>query len=102
MAGEKTGEEITRKRVLGPSRLTLHLLVIIAVMAFIGGVVFAPMGTGIKRAPQSAAMQTCHTLGLALFQFANDHDNRLPEGKSSTEIFQQLIDGKYVSDPRIF
>ena len=37
-----------------------------------------------------------------MFSYANDHDGQYPEGKSSTEVFQQLLDEKYVSDPAIF
>jgi len=39
-------------------------------------------------------------LGIALFSFANDNNGHYPDGKSSTEVFQQLLDGGYVTDPR--
>jgi len=48
------------------------------------------------------AVQQCRTIAIALFQYAGDHDNNYPEGKSSTEVFQKLLDGKYVTDPEIF
>jgi hypothetical protein len=54
------------------------------------------------KARESAAMQTSRTIALAMFQYANDHDGKYPTGSSSTEVFQQLIDGKYVTDPEIF
>ncbi len=47
-------------------------------------------------------MQICHTLALALFCYANDYGGKYPDGKSSTEVFQKLVDGKYISDPAIF
>lgn len=53
-------------------------------------------------ARMSAALQTCHNIGLCLSQYAQDHNGHYPEGKSSTEVFQQLIDEKYVTDPSIF
>jgi len=37
-----------------------------------------------------------------MFQYANDNDGNYPDGKSSTEVFQKLIDGGYVSDPAFF
>ena len=37
-----------------------------------------------------------------MFQYANDHNQNYPDGKSSTEVFQKLIDGGYISDPAIF
>jgi hypothetical protein len=34
--------------------------------------------------------------------YAADHGGAYPEGGSSTEIFQKLLDGHYVSDPQTF
>jgi hypothetical protein len=47
------------------------------------------------------AMQTTRTLALAMFQFANDNNGAYPDGASSTEVFQKLIDGNYLPDPSI-
>jgi hypothetical protein len=47
-------------------------------------------------------MQTSRAIALALFQCANDNDGQYPDGSSSTEVFQKLIDGNYISDPAIF
>jgi hypothetical protein len=47
-------------------------------------------------------MRQCRTIALAMFQYANDHDGKYPDGNSSTEVFQKLIDGNYVSDPTLF
>jgi hypothetical protein len=41
-------------------------------------------------------------IGLAMFSYANDHDQKYPTGRSSTEVFQRLIDGGYINDPSIF
>lgn len=38
----------------------------------------------------------------ALNHYAKDHGGRYPEGQSSTEVFQQLLDGAYLDDPGIF
>jgi hypothetical protein len=51
--------------------------------------------------PTWPEMQTTRTLVLAMFQYANDN-NAYPDGKSSTEVFQKLLDGNYISDPAIF
>lgn len=37
-----------------------------------------------------------------MFQYANDHDGKYPDGNSSTEIFQKLIADGYISDLDIF
>ena len=36
-----------------------------------------------------------------MFAYANDNDGNYPDGKSSTEVFQKLLDGQYCSDPNI-
>jgi hypothetical protein len=41
-------------------------------------------------------------IGIALEQYAQDHDGKYPAGKSSTEIFQQLIDQQYTDDGSAF
>jgi type II secretory pathway pseudopilin PulG len=56
----------------------------------------------IQQAIQRALMQQTHAIGLALFSYATDNNGAYPTGKSSTEVFQKLIDGGYVSDPSIF
>jgi len=43
-----------------------------------------------------------HVLGLAMYSYATDHNGAYPVGNSSTEVFQQLLDGGYVDDPVAF
>lgn len=38
---------------------------------------------------------------MAFYSYAEDHDGNYPTGKSSTEVFQKLVDGDYISDPSI-
>jgi len=47
-------------------------------------------------------MQQAHAIGLCLSAYAQDHNGHYPEGKTSTEVFQKLLDGNYVTDPKIF
>ena len=42
-----------------------------------------------------------HAIGLALYSYANDNDLQYPDGSSSTEAFQKLLDGGYITDPNI-
>jgi hypothetical protein len=77
-------------------------LLITLLIVFLCGVALGPMPGGIKKDVSNAAMQTAHALGLAMFSYANDHDGQYPNGKSSTEVFQKLIDGQYVNDSSIF
>ncbi len=55
----------------------------------------------VHRTVETASMQTCRMIALALFQYANDNGT-YPDGTSSTAVFQKLLDGNYVSDPAIF
>jgi hypothetical protein len=66
------------------------------------GIAIGPITSGIKMAKENAAVQKARVIGLAMFSYANDHDGNYPDGKTSTEVFQKLLDGKYVTDPTIF
>lgn len=65
------------------------------------GSTLVPVPGDLRKAQDYAAMQTCRTIALAESQYANDHGT-YPAGQSSTEVFQRLVDGNYVSDPAIF
>ena len=60
------------------------------------------MGDALGEARESGSLQEAHAIGLAMYSYANDHDGNYPTGKSSTEVFQQLLDQGYVTDPAIF
>jgi hypothetical protein len=49
-----------------------------------------------------ASVQTSHSIYLAMFQYSVDNNGDFPDGKSSTEIFQKLMDGGYITDPKTF
>jgi hypothetical protein len=57
---------------------------------------------GVREAMENTGVQQAHAIGVALYMYARDHDGKSPEGKSSTEVFQKLIDGGYVTDSSIF
>jgi hypothetical protein len=84
------------------------------------GIALGPVMNGIKKAKQNMALQESHAIGLAMFAYANDHNGHYPDAgeapassvvtignaspgaTTSTEVFQKLIDEKYVTDPAIF
>jgi len=72
------------------------------VLALLAGVALGPIGPGNQRVPEGAAMQQSRSIGLLLFYYANDNNGRYPDGNSSTEIFQKLLDEKYASDSTVF
>jgi hypothetical protein len=74
-------------------------VVIFIALIFLSGLALGPKSH--KGPTQSRAVSTSHALALAMFEYANDHDNHYPDGKSSTEVFQKLMDGGYISDPEM-
>jgi hypothetical protein len=66
------------------------------------GIALGPINAGIKLATQNVAMQRARQIELCMFSYATDHNGAYPDGKTSTEVFQKLLDGKYVTDPAIF
>jgi hypothetical protein len=75
-------------------------IIVMFFLVFLFGIALGPIG-GQRHYVESAAMQTTRTLALAMFQYANDNNGQYPDGASSTEVFQTLVDGQYISDPTI-
>jgi len=79
-------------------------VVFIAIFVFscLAGIVVGPITAGIKQAHESMSMQACRTIGVAMFTYAAAHNGAYPDGATSTEVFQKLLDGKYITDPGLF
>jgi len=83
--------------------------IIAAVAGFIGFVIISmltaialpSMTKAMAMAKQTAATQQARAISLMMLQYSIDN-NAYPEGKTSTEVFQKLLDGKYATDPAIF
>jgi hypothetical protein len=88
------------------TRKVLNFIIVVFIIMVLAGVALGPStgpyGGGYRMARQSAAMQQSRQIELCLYQYSIDHGGHYPEGKTSTEVFQQLIDQKYVTDPAIF
>lgn len=78
------------------------MAIMILVGAFLALKMISVRGGGIRRMQQNAVMQVSRQIGLAMFAYATDYHGTYPTGKSSTEVFQKLIDENYISDPSIF
>jgi hypothetical protein len=78
------------------------LIIASFVVMFIAGVIFTMSQSMVAEEKQSEGMQVAHAIGLSMYMYANDHNGKYPSGRSSTEVFQQLIDGGYISDPTLF
>jgi hypothetical protein len=75
---------------------------LIAFVLIFFGICLGPIAPGSRWSPESAAMQTTRSIALAMHGYAQDNNGTYPDGASSTEVFQKLLDGNYVSDPTIF
>jgi type II secretory pathway pseudopilin PulG len=84
------------------TRAALRCMAVLILILFLIGILIPPRPGGIRYVGQSAAMQTTRALALAMFEYANDNNEQYPDGASSTEVFQKLMDGNYISDPSIF
>jgi hypothetical protein len=74
-----------------------------AVFAFLALALFpAPASAQMQVARNNALIQQVHVIGIAMFAYACDNNGAYPTGNSSTEVFQKLIDGGYVSEPSTF
>jgi hypothetical protein len=66
------------------------------------GIALGPITAGIKIAKENVAMQHARIIAIAMSVYATDHNCAYPDGTTSTEVFQKLLDGKYVTDPAMF
>jgi hypothetical protein len=71
-------------------------------LCVLAGIALGPITKGIERAKEMAAVPSARAIELAMSAYADDHGGIYPDGKTSTEVFQKLLDGKYVTDPAIF
>jgi hypothetical protein len=66
------------------------------------GISISPAHIGFIKNPGSDAVQKAHAINLSLFAYANNQAQQYPMGKTSTEVFQKLLDENYATDPSIF
>jgi hypothetical protein len=85
-----------------PKRQILYFALMAVGITFIAAIFIAPLTDGMIKDTHSVDMQTARQIGTVLLAYSIDHGGRYPEGKSSTEIFQALIDQDYVTDPMLF
>jgi len=86
-------------------RLVGYFFATVVLLIFFGaalGPVTGPYGGGHFSAVRNASMMTAREIGQSLIQYSKDHQGHFPEGKTSTEVFQQLMDQGYVTDPDLF
>ena len=85
-------------RVASQRGFTLvELLVVLAIISILLSVLIPATWSALKSARQSAATQSSHGIGELMTQYALDN-GQYPDGASSTEVMQKLIDGGYITD----
>jgi len=90
---------------IGGGRWLWRILAVIVLLFLLCGVALGPIGHGRGFYYKMERTQGAHLIAMVMFQYANDHGGDLhpyPEGRSSTEVFQKLLDGGYCSDPALF
>jgi hypothetical protein len=81
----------------------IQWIVVGLILIFLGVVLVLPMMRGRLLSPHSDPVnQTVRTIGVAMYAYAMDHNGAYPTGKSSTEVFQKLVDEGYVTEPAMF
>jgi hypothetical protein len=84
------------------SRSIFYGVILSGMLGIVFCITHRPITVGIHAARQSAYLQKAHAIGLAMYSYENDHNGNYPDGKSSTEVFQKLMDGGYVTEPTVF
>lgn len=80
-------------------------MVVALIATILIGVALGPVGPSIKASSRNGMMQQARQIGQVLFSFSNDNTENghaYPDGKSSTEVFQMLLDKGYATDPALF
>jgi hypothetical protein len=65
-------------------------------------VMFMPVSYAVRNRNVGLWEGQAYHIGLAMFACAMDNGGKYPDGKSSTEVFQKLLDRHYVNDPNLF
>lgn len=87
------------------SRPLLKVCFVLYILFILAGTCLGPWPSGIRYSAHNAWMQQGRQIGQMMFSYSTDNfqnSNAYPDGKSSTEVFQKLLDGNYAADPAIF
>ncbi len=72
--------------------------IVLGVTAILGGVAWFFVTNVFMKASESAQLEQMQVIAMGIDDYSFDHQGRYPDGKSSTDVFQQLIDGGYIGD----
>src|ERR1700753_321458 len=77
-------------------------LILLGAVAWGTGLGQVPVARGIEEAHEFEGVAQAGAIVKAMNAYAADHGGAYPGGGTSTEVFQKLLDGHYVSDPKTF
>ena len=82
----------------------VELLVVIGIIAILAGVALGPITNAIKKAKDSSGVTSAHSIGVALFSYANDNSQTFPDSSGATAdtVAAQLMSGGYITDASVF
>ncbi len=61
-----------------------------------------PIAQVVDQEREARGIKQVQLIAAALNSYARDHHGAYPDGSTSTDVFQKLLDGKYVDDPKVF
>ncbi len=76
------------------------LVAFIVIILF--GIVFGPTTGSIRKAQTLASVVSASAIAQGMQEYSTNHNGQYPTGKSSTDVFQKLIDEGYINDPTLF
>jgi hypothetical protein len=77
-------------------------VLLLGIVALLLGVSLGPIYIGPLPNYASSWKQEAHIIVTVMYAYAEDHDQLYPTGDSSTQVFQELMDGGYITDPNVF
>jgi hypothetical protein len=92
-------EQVEKKGCMGWVVLALIAAAALTIWTLLGR---GPISKGIEEAHEFDGVAQAQAIVKAMHAYATDHGGAYPEGGTSTEVFQKLLDGHYVSNPKTF
>src|SRR5438046_2456002 len=70
----------TRPRGIPAAFTLIELLIVIAIITILAGILFPVFASAREKARQTTCLSNERQVGLALLQYAQDYDERMPSG----------------------
>ncbi len=91
-------ESISATAKKGRPGKRMGCFIVLGVTAILCGAAWFFVMNVFMKAGESAQLEQLQVIAMAIDDYSFDHQGHYPDGKSSTDVFQQLIDGGYIAD----